>query len=1129
MRRGLLVALGLICLAGLLGLAGGAWLTSTESGTRWLLRLVERQSGGRLVIGDIRGRLVGELSLSDVELRTASDTLDVASVVVAFDWAQILHRELIVDALRLGVVSLRHESSAAAAAPAELPFDLQVRDATLQSLTLLLDNASHEFETTSFVGRYRGGELQVERLVTTYQDTDLVVSGRLGFAPQVRLDLAVTWSSALAEQRWAGGATLRGPVAALEVELELREPYEMVAAGSIGLEDTVLLDIQAQWSELAVPAAELVTSGRVELTGPWNAFDYRSQGELKLADQRLDYEAGGSAEPAGIDVDALVLHLAQGELRAAGRVDLEQLRWEFTIEGAELDPSWLRPDWPGRLSASGVVSGGLEPTLHLELEAFEVAGELREVEIQGSFDAAYRAPNLWRLAALELRSGTDSLALSGTLGETLDADVKASLQNLELFWPGLAGQLAADLHVTGTLARPYAEGSASVRELSYAEYAAQRIELVGTAGSGGALDLDLQATGLRAPRAQIANLNARLDGTLDSHRLQMTAAGSDWGASLDGRGELAAGNWRVAVARSQLTQATFGSWQLDTPTAVSLARNAVVVEPLCFSQATTTACAELRLTGGAEDRLALSARNFNLQALNPLFGDEWSAQGQYELAATFTDLTGRPAGELRLLGGATQVSFTASERDVVQTGFDRMQLVANLEERGLAMRATLEGRDTGQVSLDASLADVTDRNAAIQAQLDIFWPELAFVSLLSPDIGDVGGSLQVALEVAGSANNPEVQGQARWTEGAVEVPAWGVRVDRIDGTATSLDGTALQFEANGWLGGSQLNLSGSSRLDPASGWPTTLRLTGDSVQIVDLRDAEIFVSPNLNIEVDLPNVQVSGVVHVPSARLSLDELPPQAVQPSPDAVVHGLAELESVRPLQVTSDIVLSLGDDVTYTGSNLNSRLSGALRVLYASGRTANASGAVRLDGSYDAYGQSLALDRGELIFAGPLDNPALDVRAVRNIGEITVGVQLNGTLQAPETRMFSDPAMSEADALSYLLIGRPLAGSGDEDSAIVQGAALSMGLQQALPVVQRIGETLGFDEFAIESNDVDTGALMAGKYLSPKLYMRYSYGLFNRIGGLLLRFRINERLSIETRSGDQESMDLLYTVEKD
>ena len=56
-----------------------------------------------------------------------------------------------------------------------------------------------------------------------------------------------------------------------------------------------------------------------------------------------------------------------------------------------------------------------------------------------------------------------------------------------------------------------------------------------------------------------------------------------------------------------------------------------------------------------------------------------------------------------------------------------------------------------------------------------------------------------------------------------------------------------------------------------------------------------------------------------------------------------------------------------------------------------------------------------------------------------------------------------------------------------------------------------------------------MAGKYLSPKVYMSYSYGLFNRLGGFLLRYQINDRFSLETRSGSEKSMDLLYSIEKD
>ena len=123
----------------------------------------------------------------------------------------------------------------------------------------------------------------------------------------------------------------------------------------------------------------------------------------------------------------------------------------------------------------------------------------------------------------------------------------------------------------------------------------------------------------------------------------------------------------------------------------------------------------------------------------------------------------------------------------------------------------------------------------------------------------------------------------------------------------------------------------------------------------------------------------------------------------------------------------------------------------------------------------------------------------------------------------------MSEADALSYLLLGRPLSGTGEEETATLESAAVAMGLQQALPAIQRFGATLGLDELSIQTTAQDSGALTAGKYLSPRLYVRYSYGLFSRIGGLLVRFGFSDKLSVEARSGDEDSVDLLYTVERD
>jgi translocation and assembly module TamB len=235
----------------------------------------------------------------------------------------------------------------------------------------------------------------------------------------------------------------------------------------------------------------------------------------------------------------------------------------------------------------------------------------------------------------------------------------------------------------------------------------------------------------------------------------------------------------------------------------------------------------------------------------------------------------------------------------------------------------------------------------------------------------------------------------------------------------------------------------------------------------------------------------------------------------------------------VSANIDFTLGDDVRYAGLGLDTMVAGELSLTTEPGRSTTASGALTLAGTYNAYGQRLDLERGRLLFSGPLDDPGLDVRAVRTIDTTQVGVELTGTVRSPRTRVVATPAMSEVDALSYLLFGRPASGAnastGAGETSTLQTAALALGLQQALPVVQRLGTTLGLDELFVQTAATDSGELMAGKYLSPRVYIRYSYGLFNRIGGLLLRFKVNERLSIETRSGEQKSMDLLYTVEKD
>ncbi|RMD78425.1 MAG: hypothetical protein D6809_05850 [Gammaproteobacteria bacterium] len=51
--------------------------------------------------------------------------------------------------------------------------------------------------------------------------------------------------------------------------------------------------------------------------------------------------------------------------------------------------------------------------------------------------------------------------------------------------------------------------------------------------------------------------------------------------------------------------------------------------------------------------------------------------------------------------------------------------------------------------------------------------------------------------------------------------------------------------------------------------------------------------------------------------------------------------------------------------------------------------------------------------------------------------------------------------------------------------------------------------------------------RYLSPRLYVSYGVGLFERFNAFVLRYRLSTLWSLEARSGLQSGADLLYELE--
>jgi translocation and assembly module TamB len=1141
-----LLALSLVAFA---GVAAVFWAIGTESGTNWLVqRLVAAVPP--LSIESVRGSLLGNLRLEGVRLRTARDELDIDVLEVAWNAPALLTGVLAFERAAASNAIYRRVPSNAPAGrgPPELPWPLRIDGGSVGELSVTVAGTTLVFAAATFEGTYGGGRLTLIDVAGAFGDTALAADATFELADRIDLDVAGRWSGPLAGVDASGSVELAGTWPELTIRHELELPFAMTTTGTLAV-GPFRFDLDSEWQELAWPGVTGVASptGRLALAGALADYRYEGAGTADVLGRAADFTVEGTGQNLLLALAALELAPAapgRGTLRGTGSLDLERRETALDVTAAGFDPAWVVAAWPGRLDGTARLRAALAPEPTATLDTLALAGELRGYAVTVRGGAAVTGGDRFSLDSLRLDSGANRVVLNGSLDrEQLDVTLDAELDELDLLVPDADGALTAAIALGGTWQELRGQGDITLRDAAFAGITLERLDVRGTAGlaADAPVALTVAAAGIARGSFDVRTLDATVEGTAAAHTVRLDVDADGVAATSAATGALSADAWSGTVARLDIDEDVFGSWRLEAPAAVGIGRSLATVANSCLvHESRARFCTELDLTGTPEDSLVVSGQNFDLAVLRPVLPAEIELAGVYQLSGSLFDLTGDPRGALAVTGGTTVARVAFNDEQAFATELDLVQAGMTLTAGRLALTAAVRRSEGGSADVDAEIADVRARDSRVTGTLRAEWPDVGFLALLSPDLEQIEGAVAVDLDVGGTVAEPTLDGRAAFSNGRVAVPRWGLVVEGIEATATSSQGRALTIDATGRAGDGVLTVAGTTDLDPEAGWPTALTLRGDTVRVVQLPDVEIFASPDLRVDVALPAIEVTGRVHVPRATLALDVLPAQAVAPSPDAIVHGTASTVRSQPVQVRTAIELTLGDDVRYSGLNLDTAVTGELRLTTEPSASANATGTLRLAGTYDAYGQALELERGQLLFSGPLDDPGLDVRAVRMLettsfgnGVTEAGIELTGTLKQPRTRVFSTPAMSEADALSYLLFGRPMSGSSagmdTEETSALQTAALALGLQQALPVVQRIGNTLGLDELTVQSTDTDAGALMAGKYLSPRVYIRYSYGLFNRIGGFLLRFRVNDRLSIETRSGEQESMDLFYTVEKE
>jgi translocation and assembly module TamB len=915
-------------------------------------------------------------------------------------------------------------------------------------------------------------------------------------------------------------------------------------AGRYALSDAQgVFDAELSWSALRWPLsgdAPQVNSeqGSLKIDGRPDDFAYRLALGLQLPQQpSLSIEAGGRGSTRGLDFKTLAVVLPKGRIDGSGSAAwAPQPAWDLKLNGTGIDPSLFHDAFPGDLGLALNSRGQVEQDgPHARVQLLRLDGTLRDYPLAAAGDLQLAGPNL-TVETLTLNSGDSRLEVQGRVGDSMDLDWSLNAADLASLWPGLGGSLRGKGRLAGSPEAPSVRAELAGSSLAFEEHGAQSLALradLDLAG-GQKLDLDLSARDIKSGAQRWEGLSLKAKGERKAHRIDLDLAGKDApsallaiDAGLDQRN-----TWSGRLQSLTLTLPDVGRWVLEQPAPFRLSADVQRVQALCLAAEVARLCADADAAADKGWKAKLNAPAFPLAFFQPWLPPDLKLTGRSDLAANFSgDAAGHVQGQADLALPEGRLGFTlrGEPRTVDFTGGSAQ---ASLDAKGARAKLVLPLAGLGGIRAEVGLPGLQPAsldlqkqplNGRIEARID----DLGLAEVVAPQLQNVGGYIDADLRLAGTLAKPRVQGAAELKEGAVDIPELGMELRELGLAvrAPALDRLTLAGRVKS--GSGELTLEGETELDPERGFPTQLKVKGEDWTAVDIPEATVKVSPNLVILHNKERTELDGEVRIPFGRIRPRELPSSAMSSSADlVVVGGDSEPQEHADPRFHSKLRIVFGDQVSFDGFGLRANLNGDLLIIDEPGRPVIGRGRVGIvDGSYRAYGQDLSIHRGYAMFAdSPVDNPGLDVQAQREAGDVTAGLRVSGTLKTPKLTLFSTPAMTQSEIASYLLTGRP-PGESSGGSVGVSAALQAAGAESLTSEVSR---QLGLDELRVETgSSLAEASVVAGTYLSPRLYVQYVNELASRETKLRFRYDLNKRLQIQTETGRSQGVDLFYTIE--
>jgi len=920
-----------------------------------------------------------------------------------------------------------------------------------------------------------------------------------------------------------------------------------IASGTIGIDSVPggpRLDLRGSWSNFRWPLAGRSvpfrsSQGSFELSG-LRPYDFHTQGLAQVPTLLPGFapapaDVTGKLGDKGVVISRAQVAIFHGHADVHGEVTWAPTQtWDISGHATGIDPSQVRPDLPGSVNFGVEVGGrGFKPNAPLSVALDGLSGRLRGLAASGGGKLTH-AGDTWTFQQVRVGLGRTHLALDGSIDRAANLRFAVTAEDLSLLSAGGRGRLQAAGTIRGPVASPDIVATARGAGILYDGISLSgfdaKVDFDPTSQRRSSIAVHLRQ--MRFRRRTMRSLDFTLDGPASgaTAHLEMQAPGLHLTAMASGA--FSGGIFGGKLQALNVSGAESLRLHLEQPVSLTLSPSSSTIERFCLIGSPGNLCAQAGWTPAAWSA-TLTASQLPLSTLTAGRTPAVEYLGTINVGThLFGGGTNPAQGVLRIELNDAVLSRRLISGRTERTSIGSGVLTATATPDSIDANASLTAGEIGTLAgtLEIGRGPQPWPDMPIAGELHAQTSKLDLVSIYVPDIDRAAGNLTANARIAGTLAEPRLSGSIRVSDGEVDFYQTNLHLRQID-LAAQLTDDGLMFDGTAQAGKGSVRAKGQLR------WRDTLpygqlHLDGTNLRVVDIPEAQIDASPSLDFKVAAREVDITGTVAVPYAKIVPTDLT-GAVTSSPDEVIVGQGSQNPADQFHVKTTITMTLGPNVNIDTLGLTGQLMGSITVRSGYDAITRAAGVLSVQkGQYSAYARKLDIQSGRLIFTnGPIDDPGIEIRAVKRYPDVTAGITVRGTLQQPRLSFFSDPSLPQSQIVSLILSG----GGGDSTLQMLQAtqnqqatAANELLTQGGAILAQQLGSRIGLPDISVETDLNNETSLVLGKYLSPRLYVSYGVGLTEELNAIRLRYSLGDHWTIRTTAGQIKGADLVFSVEK-